>query len=52
MKQGKKPTRNQRKTIIEAGVNPNNWYVSKDLKQEGRMLLVHKNTNQAKEILQ
>lgn len=52
MKQGKKPTRNQSKALIEAGVNPKDWLITKNLKQVGSLVLVHRDTNQERVIPQ
>lgn len=46
MKNGKKPTRNQKKTILAAGLNPNNWIIVK--KQDHQWELVHRETGQTK----
>lgn len=40
MKQGKNPTRRQMTTIKEAGLNPENWLVSKALPD--RLVLTHR----------
>ncbi|WP_169834478.1 DUF6906 family protein [Paenibacillus donghaensis] len=34
MKNGKRPTRRQQETIAAAGLNPQNWLVSKDCATE------------------
>lgn len=52
MKNGKKPTRNQFKTLIEAGLNPGNWLITKNLKQDGVLVLVHRETGSTREIPQ
>lgn len=43
MKNPKKPTYEQRKTIQRLGLNPMDWLVSKDTPTE--MMLVHRYTN-------
>ncbi|WP_227394223.1 DUF6906 family protein [Jeotgalibacillus aurantiacus] len=48
MKSGKRPTRAERQHMLDHGCNPNNWLVSK--KAQGVMLLIHRFTNQTKEI--
>ena len=49
MKQGKKPTVQQARFIYSKGLNPGNWFVSKDTPTE--MILVHRNfDNQIKTI--
>ncbi|WP_445506731.1 DUF6906 family protein [Niallia sp. 03190] len=40
MKQGKRPTKNQKKMIIEAGLHPAHWLIVKN--QDHRMELVHR----------
>lgn len=42
MKNGKRPSRNQRRLIVHAGLNPNNWLIIKNLPEE--MHLVHRET--------
>lgn len=42
MKHGKRPTRNQKKAVFAAGLNPNNWLVFK--KKDNELHLVHKET--------
>jgi hypothetical protein len=49
MKNGKKPTRNQRKLFLEAGLNPKNWMIVKN--QADQMLVVHRETGREKTIL-
>ncbi|WP_412096061.1 DUF6906 family protein [Bacillus vallismortis] len=44
MKHGKRPTRAQREIIKANGLTVENWLVSKDLRQEHRLILVHRNT--------
>jgi len=46
MKQGTSPTLKQKKLIEEAGWNPNNWLVERDLPSE--MILIHRNTGTLK----
>lgn len=43
MKNGKRPTRAQKMLIKEAGLNPNNWLVVKNLHDQ--MHIVHRETN-------
>lgn len=43
MKQGKKPNRKQKEAIKEAGLNPENWLVTKSLPQE--IHIVHCTSN-------
>ena len=43
MKQGKKPSWNQRKVLEAWGLNPRDWLVSKDTSTE--MVLVHRYTD-------
>jgi membrane-bound lytic murein transglycosylase MltF len=42
MKKGKKPTRNQKKLIKSAGLNPDNWFIVKN--PSGELHLVHRET--------
>ena len=46
MKNGKNPTREQRKFIDSKGINAENWLIAKDTPKE--MLLVHRLTNATK----
>jgi hypothetical protein len=48
MKNGKRPTRRQMKAIESAGLNLENWLVSKALSDE--LLLVHKWTGQTRRL--
>jgi hypothetical protein len=48
MKNGKKPTRNQMKTFIALGLNPNNWLIVKN--QSDEMIVVHRETSRTKTI--
>lgn len=48
MKQGRKPTYEQRKLIQRWGLNTTEWLVAKDTSTE--MVLVHRHTNQCKTI--
>ncbi|WP_205439668.1 DUF6906 family protein [Peribacillus alkalitolerans] len=48
MKNGKRPTRNQKKKFIEAGLNPNNWLIVKNLPEI--LIVVHRETGTTKEI--
>lgn len=49
MKSGKKPTRNQKKEILAAGLNSNNWLVVKNLND--RLVLTHRETGRIKEVI-
>ncbi|MBS4188674.1 hypothetical protein KHA94_00370 [Bacillus sp. FJAT-49705] len=40
MKAGKRPTRNQKKAVFAAGLNPANWLVFKNI--NGQLHLVHR----------
>ncbi|MFD7521411.1 DUF6906 family protein [Paenibacillus chitinolyticus] len=42
MKNGKRPTRNQRFAIQQARLNPDNWFVSKN--PPGQLHLIHRHT--------
>lgn len=46
MKQGKNPTREQKKYISQKGLYPGDWLVSKDTPTE--MVLVHRFSNVSK----
>lgn len=48
MKSGKRPTRNQMKVVLEAGLNPANWLVVKN--NAGYLTLAHRETGQTKEV--
>ena len=48
MKQGKKPTYEQRKLLAAYGLNTYDWLVSKDT--SGKMVLVHRYTDQIRTI--
>ncbi|MFD0868797.1 DUF6906 family protein [Paenibacillus residui] len=48
MKNGKRPTRNQKLAIQSAGWNPNNWLVVKNL--PGELHLIHRQTGTKKVI--
>lgn len=48
MKNGKRPTKKQKMQIIDAGWNPDNWLVTKNLPDQ--LHLVHRNTNKEKVI--
>ena len=48
MKQGKRPTWNQRKVLEAWGLNPLDWLVSKDTPTE--MVLIHRYTSTTKTI--
>ncbi len=52
MKHGKKPTRNQFKTLVEAGLNPRAWLITKNLKQDGELVLIHRETGTTRKITQ
>jgi hypothetical protein len=49
MKSGKRPTRNQSKHILAAGLNPDHWLIVKN--QSDQMLLIHRETGQTKTII-
>ncbi|WP_299090392.1 hypothetical protein [uncultured Metabacillus sp.] len=42
MKQGKRPTRAQKKVLIKAGLNPNNWLIEKNLQHVNELHLIHR----------
>jgi hypothetical protein len=42
MKQGKKPTRNQKMLIKDAGLKPDNWLIVKN--PSGELHMIHKET--------
>lgn len=42
MKQGKRPTRSQKKALVAVGLNPQNWLIYK--KTDDRLHLVHRET--------
>ena len=44
MKNGKKPTRQQKIRIGKAGLSPENWLVGKN-RSDGGMVLLHKHTD-------
>ncbi|MBM7606015.1 hypothetical protein JOC75_004043 [Metabacillus crassostreae] len=44
MKQGKRPTREQKKLLVKSGLNPNNWLIEKNLKHDHKLHLVHRET--------
>lgn len=48
MKNGKRPTVNQRKFIQSKRLNSENWYVVKDTPAE--MVLIHKHSNKTRTI--
>jgi hypothetical protein len=48
MKNGKTPTRNQRKLFIEVGLNPKNWLIVKN--QSDQITIVHRETGRIKTI--
>lgn len=48
MKRGKRPTRKQKELIQSAGLNYENWLVSKYA--NGRIVLVHRYTGTVREI--
>ncbi|MCM3411251.1 DUF6906 family protein [Metabacillus litoralis] len=50
MKQGKRPTRAQKKLLINSGLNPNNWLVEKNLVHDHKLYLVHRETGKPKVI--
>jgi hypothetical protein len=49
MKNGKRPTRNEKVSIKESGLNPNNWLIYK--KTHDTLQLVHRETEKTKTIL-
>ena len=49
MKQGKKPTREQRKLMVKWKLDPTMWMVSKDTSTE--MLVVHRRFDHVKKII-
>lgn len=46
MKNGKKPTKKQLITMKDAGLNPSDWLISKNL--PGELHLIHRYNNQTK----
>lgn len=50
MKQGKRPTRAQKKLLVSAGLNPNNWLVEKNLIHDHKLHLVHRDTGKPRVI--
>jgi hypothetical protein len=48
MKNGKKPTRNQMKLFVDAGLNPRNWLIVKNLPDQ--LQVVHRETGATKTI--
>lgn len=50
MKQGKRPTNAQKNQIKQAGLNPQNWLIVKNLKHEHRLHLVHRETGRVRVI--
>lgn len=44
MKNGKKPTRQQKIRLGKAGLSPENWLIVKN-KPNGEMVILHKHTN-------
>jgi hypothetical protein len=44
MKSGRKPTRRQKEQIKAAGLNQNNWLVTKNLTHENELYLEHRET--------
>nr|WGD93638.1 hypothetical protein P5629_08440 [Bacillus subtilis] len=51
MKRGKRPTRAQKDIIKQNGLNPNNWLVSKNLRHEQRLIVVHRYTGTVRKCL-
>lgn len=49
MKNGKRPTKNQKIAMKNAGLNADNWLVSKNITDE--LHLVHRNTGNKRVIL-
>jgi hypothetical protein len=49
MKHGKRPTKNQKKALLSAGLSPTNWLVFKFI--NGELHVVHRETGSTKIIL-
>ncbi|MDQ0228442.1 DUF6906 family protein [Metabacillus niabensis] len=50
MKQGKRPTRNQKMLIKQVGLNPNNWLIVKNLQHEHELHIAHRETGRLRVI--
>ncbi|XQY90670.1 DUF6906 family protein [Metabacillus sp. HB246100] len=50
MKAGKRPTNAQKQQIKQAGLNPQNWLIVKNLTHEHKIHLVHRETGRQREI--
>lgn len=48
MKNGKRPTRQQKKLLGKLGLNPMDWLVSKNM--PGEMVIIHRHTNKERRI--
>jgi phage repressor protein C with HTH and peptisase S24 domain len=48
MKSGRNPTRRQKEQIKAAGLNQNNWLVTKNLTHENELYLEHRDTGTKK----
>lgn len=48
MKHGKNLTRNQKKAVAAAGLNPDNWLVVKNL--ENRLIVMHRQSGKTRTI--
>jgi hypothetical protein len=51
MKNGKKPTKKQKEAMQRAGLDPNNWLVTKNLNSRGELHLVHRQTPNKKRVV-
>lgn len=49
MKNGKRPTRQQKVRLGKAGLSPENWLIVKN-KSNGEMVILHKHTNKVRVI--
>lgn len=49
MKNGKRPTRQQKIRLGQAGLSPENWLIVKN-KPNGEMVILHKHTNKVRVI--
>ncbi|CAN2250300.1 conserved hypothetical protein [Bacillus subtilis] len=48
MKHGKRPTRAQKESIKQHGLNPNNWLVIKNLSHENKLFIVNRNSGKVR----
>ena len=48
MKNGKKPTRQQKQILLSVGMNPDNWLIVKNLPDV--ITFIHRETGQTKEV--